>query len=57
MIEYIVKVLTNKFKIKIDMAIYFYYELMNRRKLEHFINHIDEFKTFERMKLFYLGGD
>lgn len=56
MIEYAVKTLMKKFNIKIDVAIYFYYELVNRRKIEHFINNIDEFKTFEELKLFYLGG-
>jgi hypothetical protein len=56
MIEYVTRVLMQKFNIKIDMAIYFYYELKNRRKLEHFINHIDEFKTFDELRLFYLGG-
>ena len=56
MIEYIVITLIKKFKVDIDMAIYFYYELLNRRKLEHFINHIDEYKTFEEIKNFYLGG-
>lgn len=56
MIEYVTRILMQKFNIKIDMAIYFYYELKNRRKLEHFINHIDEFKTFDELRLFYLGG-
>jgi hypothetical protein len=56
MIEYVTRVLMQKFNIKIDMAIYFYYELEKRRKLEHFINHIGEFKTFDELRLFYLGG-
>lgn len=57
MIECIVNMLTRKFKIKIDEAILFYYELCNRRKIEHFINHIEKFKTFDELKKFYLGGN
>lgn len=57
MIECIVNMLTRKFKIKIDEAILFYYELCNRRKIEHFINHIEQFKTFDELKKFYLGGN
>lgn len=56
MIEYVTQVLRKKFNIKIDTAIYFYYELYNRRKLEHFISHIDEFNTFDELVNFYLGG-
>lgn len=56
MIEYITRTIMNKFNVKTDMAIYFYYELVNRRKVEHFINHINDFKTFDELKLFYLGG-
>lgn len=56
MIEYITRTLINKFNISIDVAISFYYELINRRKIEHFINHINDFKTFDEIKTFYLGG-
>lgn len=56
MIEYITRTIMNKFNVKTDMAIYLYYELVNRRKVEHFINHINDFKTFDELKLFYLGG-
>lgn len=57
MIECVVNMLKKKFKIKIDEAILFYYELCNRRKIEHFINHFDKFNTFEELKNFYLGGN
>jgi hypothetical protein len=49
--------LKKKFKVKIDEAILFYYDLCNRRKIEHFINHFDKFNTFEELKKFYLGGN
>ena len=56
MVECIVNLLKKKFNIKIDEAILFYHELVNRRKIEHFINHIDDFTSFEELKNFYLGG-
>ena len=56
MIEYIVNVLVNKFDIGNDVAFIFYTELLNRRKIEHFILHFNEFKNFEQMKNYYLGG-
>lgn len=57
MIEYVTKILVRKFEANIDEAIFFYYELRNRRKLEHFINHVNDFSTFQEVKLFYLGGN
>lgn len=57
MIECVVSILQKKFNLKIDEAIYFYYELYNRRKLEHFITHIEQFKTIEELRKFYLGGE
>lgn len=57
MVEYIVNYLVNKFNVKRDVAFLFYLELSNRRKLEHFITHFNDFKTFEEMKKYYLGGN
>lgn len=57
MIECIVNMLTRKFKIKKDEALIFYYDLCNRRKIEHFINHFNDFKTFDELKIYYLGGN
>lgn len=57
MVEYIVKVLTKKFNVDIDMAIYFYYELRNTNRLDHFIRHAEDFKAFEEIKECYLGGN
>lgn len=57
MVEYIVKVLVNKFNIKPDIAFIFYSELLDRHKIEHFILHFNDFKTFEEMKKYYIGGN
>lgn len=57
MVEYIINVLVKKYGIKRDVAFLFYYELYNRRKLEHLISHIDDFSSFEELKNFYLGGE
>lgn len=56
MIEYVVKVLTKKFNVGIDTAIYFYYELRNTNRLGDFIRHVEDFKDFEEIKEYYLGG-
>lgn len=57
MVECIVNILQDKFNIEVDEALIFYFDLCNRRKLEHLISHIEKFKNFEEMKLFYLGGE
>lgn len=57
MIECIVNYLVDKFDVKRDVAFIFYMEVLDRHKLEHLISHIDKFKTFEELKLFYLGGN
>jgi hypothetical protein len=55
MVECIVNVLVNKFGVKRDVAALFFYEIYNRRKVEHFLQNMNEFKTFEEMKKYYLG--
>ena len=56
MVECIVNTLVKKFNITRDVAYLFYYELNNRRKLEHLISNVDKFKDFNELKFFYLGG-
>ena len=56
MIECIVNTLIKKFDVNRGDAIIFYYELKDRRKLEHFISHFEEFKTFKQLQNYYLGG-
>ena len=57
MIECIVNFLVDKFGIKRDVAFLFYFEVMNRHRLEHLIQHLQEFKSFEELKKYYLGGN
>jgi hypothetical protein len=56
MIECIVNYLVNKFDVKRDVAFVFYIEVLDRHKIEHLISHIEQFKTFEELKKYYLGG-
>ena len=57
MLECVVNYLINKFDVKRDVAFIFYMEVLNRHKLEHLISHIGQFKTFDELKKFYLGGN
>jgi hypothetical protein len=57
MLECIVNYLINKFDVKRDVAFIFYMEVLNRHKLEHLISHIGQFKNFDELKKFYLGGN
>ena len=57
MVECIVNTLLKKFNINRDVAALFFYEIYNRRKVEHFIEHLEKFNSFEEMKKFYLGGN
>jgi hypothetical protein len=56
MIECIVNYLVNKFDVKRDVAFIFYMEVLDRHKIEHLIQHLNDFKTFEELKEHYLGG-
>ena len=55
--EYIINKLVKKFKISYEEASLFYYQLSNCRKLENLINSIDDFISFEEMKIHFLGGN
>ena len=54
--EYIINKLVKKFDISYEEASLFYYQLLNRRQLENFINNVDNFISFEEMKMYFLGG-
>lgn len=56
MLECIVNYLCDKFAVKRDVAFIFYMEVLDRYKLEHLISHIEQFKTFDELKKYYLGG-
>lgn len=54
--SYIVKKLKEKLNIKEDEAYIIYMDLLNRRKLEHLIVHLDNFKSVDELKKYYFGG-
>lgn len=56
MIECIVNYLCDKFDVKRDVAFIFYMELLERNKLNDFIQNMHRFKSFEELKIHYLGG-
>ena len=56
MVECIVKALVEKFKITRDVAALFFYDIYTRRKVEHLLANMENFKTFEELKKYYLGG-
>lgn len=55
--EYIINKLVKKFDISYEEASLFYYQLSNRMQLENLINSIDNFMSFEEMKIYFLGGN
>jgi hypothetical protein len=57
MVECIVNALVKKFDIKRDVAALFFYDVYNRRKVEHLIQNLEKFNTFDEMKKYYLGGN
>lgn len=55
--EYIINKLVKKFKISYEEANLFYYQLSNCRQIENLISSIDDFISFEEMKIYFLGGN
>lgn len=53
---YIIKKLVCKYGIKQDEATIFYIDLVGRRQIEHLLQNIDKFNTFNELKNFYYGG-
>ena len=56
MVECIVKILMKKFNIPRDVAALFFYDVYTRKKVGHLLENMDNFKTFEELKNYYLGG-
>lgn len=57
MIECIVNYLVDKFAVKRDVAFIFYLNVLDKGKINDLIVNMQNFKTFEEMKKYYLGGN
>lgn len=54
--EFITQKLVKKYSIKYEEALVFYIDMLGRRKLEHLLNNIDKYATFDELKKHYYGG-
>lgn len=56
MIDCIVNLLCNKYRIKRDEAFMFYMQVVDKHKLDNLIMSIDKFDCYEALKSYLLGG-